>query len=737
MEIVGQVEDIIYKNDSNGYCIANFATGDEELLTVVGYLPFIQCGDSLKLIGNMVNHIEYGEQFKIDTFEKIMPQTEVALEKYLANGIIKGIGPATAKKIVQTFGEETLHILKYEPKKLAVVKGITEERAISISEEFNLNWEMWNLVSFLEKFGVSATSAKTVYDSLGNNAKAQIEENPYILVDILPSVDFKQIDKIAMEQGIVQDSRKRIRSGIKYGLNQISYNGHCCTLYENLVLFEKSLLGVSEDQIEDTIIDLKVKGDIVLEDRDSEEWVYLTPFYEAEKIVAEKLIRLRESDNTKKINNFEKEIKQIEKSQDIVLSDKQKEAVNIVNESNVTIITGGPGTGKTTIIKTIIEIYKKHGLKPVLCAPTGRAAKRMTEATGEDAKTLHRLLEIGKVQEDIYSRNSIEVAPIDADIIIVDEASMMDLFLTSYLMKAIYNTTKLVLVGDIDQLPSVGPGNVLKDIIESEEINTVVLNKIFRQAAESKIIVNAHRVNEGKRFLKKEEEADNTKKDFFYINSHSQDEITNQIISLCKGRLQSYGNYDFFSNIQILSPTKKGKLGTKSLNEELQKELNPAKDGEPEKTNSGYTYRKGDRIMQIKNNYDIFWERQTDTYETGTGVFNGELGTILKIDEQNKRVKIQYDDEKIAWYEYSELDQIELAYCITIHKAQGSEFDVVIIPIFPSSPMLLTRNLLYTGITRAKKLLIVIGYDNVINSMIENNDIKKRNTGLAYKLENI
>lgn len=430
MEITGQVEDIIYKNENNGYTIATFLTEEEELITVVGYLPFIQCGDSLKLMGNMVNHIEYGEQFKIDTFEKIMPQSEAALEKYLANGIIKGIGPSIAKKIVKTFGEDTLHVLKYEPKKLAVIKGITEEKAIHISEEFNLNWEMWNLVSYLEQFGISATSTKTVYDKLGENAKMQIEENPYVLVDILPNVDFKQIDKVAMELGFTLDNTKRIKSAIKYGLHQISYNGHCCTLYENLVAFEVSLLGVSEEEIEEAIIDLKVTGDIVLQDREeeNEEWVYLSSFFEAEQAVAEKLLRLKESENRKKIPNFEKEIKKAEKLQNITLSEEQKEAVHAVNENNVTIITGGPGTGKTTIIKTIIEIYKAHGLKPVLCAPTGRAAKRMTEATGEEAKTLHRLLEIGKLQEDILLRNDVQVAPIDADIIIVDEASMMDIF---------------------------------------------------------------------------------------------------------------------------------------------------------------------------------------------------------------------------------------------------------------------------------------------------------------------
>ena len=669
MEIIGQVADIIYQNEVNSYLIATFETEEGSTITIVGYLPFVQSGDSLKVTGKYVNHIEYGEQFKVETFEKRMPEGSEALQKYLAGGAIKGIGPSIAKKIVETFGEDTISVLKWEPKKLAIIKGITEEKAIAMGEEFTANWDKWQLVGFLDKFGIGPENSKNVYDYLGTDAISQVEQNPYVLVDIIKTVDFKQVDKIAMELGFSHDNSKRIKSGIKYGLNKIAYNGHCTTLLENLFVFTKDLLNVTEEDIENAIIDLKVNNEMVIEERGEEKWVYLMPFYQAEQNIADKLIQLDKASNSNEIKDIEKEVKRIEKKQKIELSEKQKEAVYSVNKHNVCIITGGPGTGKTTIIKTIIDLYKAHGKKPVLCAPTGRAAKRMTEATEEEAKTLHRLLEIGKMDENKRTDMELQVAPISADIIIVDEISMVDLFLMNYLMKAIYTGTKVVLVGDVDQLPSVGPGSILKDLIDSEKLETITLNKIFRQAAKSKIIVNAHRVNEGKGFLKPEEAKD-TQNDFFYIKCNSQDRIKDEILSLCKGRLGSYGDFDFFKNIQVISPSKKGMLGTKELNKALQQELNPSKEGEPEKSNSGYSYRKGDRVMQTKNNYDIFWERQQPVHETGSGIFNGELGRIMKIDEENKQVKVQFDDEKVAWYEYSELDQLELAYAITIHKAQ-------------------------------------------------------------------
>ena len=681
-EIEGILTEIIYQNEVNSYVVGIFET-EEEQITVVGYLPFIKKGDTLKIIGKFVEHKDYGEQFKIETFEKLMPQTLGALETYLANGNIKGVGPATASKIVNKFGEDTIHILKFEPQKLAQIRGITKDKAIEISESFIENWEVWQIVGFLERFGIGAESAKKVYDLLGINAIAEIEADPYILIDISRGVDFKQIDQMAIELGMEKENQKRVKSGIKYALIKITYNGHCCTLKENLIEYVKTLLNVNEATIENGIINLKVNDEIVVENRNGEEWIYLYSFYNAENQIARNILELDKYRNVKKVSNIEKELNLVEKRTDIILSEKQKEAIRAINDNNVTIITGGPGTGKTTIIKSIIEIYKQKKYKIVLCAPTGRAAKRMTETTGEEASTLHRLLEIGKVDEESLFKkdNEYQGAPIDGDIIIVDEVSMVDMFIMSYLLDCIYKGTKLILVGDCDQLPSVGPGSVLKDLIASERIVTVHLDKIFRQAAKSKIIVNAHRVNNGKKFISKEdpEMEEDSKQDFFFIKENNQEKVLEQVLSLCNGRLKKFGDYDFFESIQVLSPTKKGLLGTKEMNKALQEELNPHREGEAEKNSMGAIFRIGDRIMQIKNNYDMYWEKKNEgEVEVGNGVFNGETGTILNINEKEKNICVKFDDDKYVWYEFNDLEQIEHSYCITIHKAQGSEFDVVI-----------------------------------------------------------
>jgi len=740
-EIEGILTEIIYQNEVNSYVVGIFET-EEEQITVVGYLPFIKKGDTLKIIGKFVEHKDYGEQFKIETFEKLMPQTLGALETYLANGNIKGVGPATASKIVNKFGEDTIHVLKFEPQKLAQIRGITKDKAIEISESFIENWEVWQIVGFLERFGIGAESAKKVYDLLGINAIAEIEADPYILIDISRGVDFKQIDQMAIELGMEKENQKRVKSGIKYALIKITYNGHCCTLKENLIEYVKTLLNVNEATIENGIINLKVNDEIVVENRNGEEWIYLYSFYNAENQIARNILELDKYRNVKKVSNIEKELNLVEKRTDIILSEKQKEAIRAINDNNVTIITGGPGTGKTTIIKSIIEIYKQKKYKIVLCAPTGRAAKRMTETTGEEASTLHRLLEIGKVDEESLFKkdNEYQGAPIDGDIIIVDEVSMVDMFIMSYLLDCIYKGTKLILVGDCDQLPSVGPGSVLKDLIASERIVTVHLDKIFRQAAKSKIIVNAHRVNNGKKFISKEdpEMEEDSKQDFFFIKENNQEKVLEQVLSLCNGRLKKFGDYDFFESIQVLSPTKKGLLGTKEMNKALQEELNPHREGEAEKNSMGAIFRIGDRIMQIKNNYDMYWEKKNEgEVEVGNGVFNGETGTILNINEKEKNICVKFDDDKYVWYEFNDLEQIEHSYCITIHKAQGSEFDVVIMIVPQAAPMLLTRNLLYTGLTRAKKLLIIIGNERVIDYMINNVDSKKRNTGLEFKMKNM
>lgn len=699
MEIKGEVTDIIYQNEVNSYTIAVFET-DEEETTIVGYLPFVKSGDTLKVEGKFVEHKDYGRQFKVETFEKLMPETLGALEKYLANGSIKGIGEATAKKIIKTFGEDTINVFKFEPEKLAQIKGISKSRAIEMSESFIENWEVWQIVGFLERFGIGAENAKKIYDLLGINAIEQIESNPYILIDMARGVDFKQIDQMALKLGISYDNQKRVESGIKYGLIKATYNGHSCVIKQNLIDYVISLLDVTTEAIEDNIINLKAKGEIIVETRDDAEWIYLENFYNVEKEIATRIIRLDKSKNLKKIEHIENALKGVEKKSNIELSEKQREAVLSINDSNVTIITGGPGTGKTTIIKTIIDLFEERKKKVVLTAPTGRAAKKMTEATGKEASTLHRLLGIGKLDDEgIYSRHSdYKGEPIDADLIVVDELSMVDMFLMNYLLNCIYQGTKLILVGDVDQLASVGPGSVLKDLINSETINTVKLDKIFRQAAKSKIVLNAHRVNSGLGFIKNDDEEieEDTKQDFFFIRQNSTEKMLQEVISLSTGRLEKFGNYDFFKNIQVLTPTKKGPLGTRELNKALQSVLNPNVDELPERKMGDVVYRVGDRVMQIKNNYDITWERENkpfgvekidgkseenswasmylakpkDKKEIGTGVFNGEMGTIIEIDEREKVVKIQFDDEKIAWYEYTDLDQIEHSYAITIHKAQ-------------------------------------------------------------------
>ena len=736
MELKGEIVDVIYKNEVNSYTIANLET-ETEVFTVVGYLPFVNIGDNVKLEGKFVTHQEYGRQFKIETFEKILPQTLDALERYLASGNIKGIGPITARKIIKEFGEETISIFKFEPERLSKIKGITKEKSLEMANEFNENLELWQIVGFLDKFGIPASSAQGIYKKLGIDTIKKIEENPYILVDLSKGINFKQIDKMALDLGIDYTNPERIQNGIKYSLAIITYNGHTCVLKQNLLEFVENLLNISQDLIEVEIINLKASEKIIIEKRDNNEWIYLYPYYKAEINIAERLNILQKSNNTKKISNLAKELKLIQKNSEIELSEKQLEAIKIINENNVCIITGGPGTGKTTIIKTIIELYETKGKKVALCAPTGRAAKRMEEATGKEAKTLHRLLEIGKIKDEISLENvDYEIAPIDADMIIVDEMSMVDVLLMNYLVKAIYLGTKLVMVGDVDQLASVGPGSVLKDIIDSEQFEVIKLDKIFRQAALSKIVLNAHNVNKGDKFII-DKNNKSLKEDFFYINEYNQDKILYNVSSLCKERLNNYGNYDFFNNIQVITPSKRGMLGTRELNKFLQQELNPKSENKKEKISGNTIFRQGDRVMQIKNNYDIYWEKQKPKFEYGSGVFNGEFGTILNINEEEKQIEVKYDDDKHVWYTYQDLDQIEHAYAITVHKSQGSEFDVVILPITSSSPMLLTRNLLYTAITRAKKLLIVIGANNIIENMIANFDSKKRNTGLKYKLMNL
>ena len=613
-------------------------------------------------------HQEYGEQFKIDSFEKIMPETTDAFEKYLASGTIKGIGPATARKIIEKFGAEAITVFKFEPLRLAEIRGISKDKAYEIGEEFNEKWGIWQIVGFLERFGITANNSKKVYDALGKDAIEKIEENPYILIDIVYGVNFQKLDRMALELGVPKDSDYRIKSGIKYALLMASYNGNTCVLKENLIQFVQDTLEVEGEFVENNLINLNVKQEIYIENRENDEvWIYLYPFYKAELNITERLLALKNANNTKYIKDFENKIMLNEEKLKIELSDKQREAIRQINDNNICIITGGPGTGKTTIIKCILEIYKAQKQKVVLCAPTGRAAKRMSETTGEEAKTIHRLLEIGKIEEDKLGSVDEDITPIDVDVLIIDEMSMVDVFLMNYIVKAVYYGTKIILVGDANQLPSVGPGSILKDLIASKQFATVQLNKIFRQAAKSKIIVNAHNVNNGISFVGKNEKDEDKLDDFFYLNESNQDKMLYQVLSLSKDRLKKYGDYEFFKNIQVLTPTKKGMLGTKELNKSLQKTLNPEDVNVLEKQYGEVVFREGDRVMQVKNNYDIYWEKDK---EVGTGIFNGELGIIKEIDNKEKQIEVEFDDKKVAWYAFSELEELEHAYAITIHKAQ-------------------------------------------------------------------
>ena len=735
MTIEGHVESIIYKNESNGYTIAvlypessnlDNVTSLEQLqflqegeITIVGYLPFIHEADSIRVTGKIVKHPNYGEQFKVESFEKIVPETTESLERYLAEGFIKGIGPATAKKIVKKFGEETIEVLRMQPERLASIKGITKEKAKDISESFIENYELWGLVGFLQKFGIGPQSAQTVYKTLGIKAKELIEQNPYILEDMGVKVDFNVIDKMALSIGIERNSLQRIDSGIIHSLKLANLNGHTCVLEENLITYVVNILGVANSDVEDGIKDLRAQEKIYVEERELDEgtWIYLRDFYRAEVNVVNQIMKLSQAENVRKLFDVKSELKKVSKKENIELSDKQKQAINLINENNVSIITGGPGTGKTTIIKTIIDIYNSYGKVVCLCAPTGRAAKRMTEATGMEAQTIHRLLEIRKISEELPEID-MEVAPISADVIVIDEMSMVDIFLMNLVLKGIFLGTKLILVGDSDQLPSVGPGNVLKDLIASEKVPYITLNKIFRQAAKSKIIVNSHRVNDGVNFIGEIEKADELD-DFHFIEETNNNEAIETVLNL----------YD--DETQVITPTKKGDLGTKNLNRLIQEKYNPREIDVEEKKFGDVTFRVGDKVMQTKNNYDIEWQKDS---ELGLGVFNGEMGIITEIDEDDSRLWIRFDDGKVAPIEFQDLEQIEHSYAITIHKSQGSEFNKVILPIVSVSPILLTRNVLYTGMTRAKNDLTIVGTEETIEYMINNINTKKRNSGLEYKL---
>ncbi|MGL4573128.1 MAG: SF1B family DNA helicase RecD2 [Clostridium sp.] len=734
--IIGFVEAIVFKSDDTGYTVTKINV-NRETVTAVGVVPFIKDGQQVKLTGEWIVHKQFGKQFKIEEFEEILPTKVEAIEKYLGAGIIYGIGPVTAKKIVSHFGEETLNVMENNIERLMEVDGIGKKKFTIIYESYIEQKDLKDIMMFFQSHGVSNNQCLKIYKKFGSNAKEIVSDNPYILCKEISGIGFKTADKIAMSLGVKADSPFRIKSGIEYVINGFCLAGNTYMPKEKLIAEACDTLVVDRKIIEENIYNSVVEGRIVSEKVSDEEAVFTLPYYYCELGITNKIITLG-IENFQTINtDIPNEIEMFEKRYGITLAESQKDAIINAFVEGIEIITGGPGTGKTTIIKCIIDIYEKNGMKVLLGAPTGRAAKRMSESTGREAKTIHRLLEMG-VSDDEDDTKSIfnkgESEPLEADVIIIDEASMIDVTLMHNLLKAIKLGTRIIIVGDVDQLPSVGPGNVLKDLINSGLIKVVRLKEIFRQGAESLITVNAHRINSGEMpYLNKKGN------DFYFIREDDIDAILQTIIDLINRRLPKFNQgFDKLRDIQVLTPMRKGTLGVINLNESIQKVLNPESKYKKEKTIKEMVFREGDKVMQTKNNYSLKWHRISgEGDEDGVGVFNGDMGFIEKIDEEEKIVTVVFDDEKRVHYDYVYVDELELAYAITIHKSQGSEFKVIIIPAFMGSPFLMNRNLLYTGITRAKKLVVVVGMPKALKYMVSNTQIMERYSALQYRIKDI
>jgi exodeoxyribonuclease V alpha subunit len=726
--IEATVEEIVFVNEGNGFTVCDI-NYNKELVTAVGYMPYLSVGETVKLVGNWVTHHDYGEQFKVEYYERVLPCTVAMIQKYLASGVIKGIREATAQKIVDKFGEKALEIIENEPERLAEIKGISVKRAAEIGQSFWEQREVRKVVMFLQQYGVTPNYAVKVYKKFGNDAIDQIKKNPYILSEEIYGIGFKTADKIALSMGIELNDVERVKAGVKYVLTYNSSGGHTFLPKNVLVQLSAELLQVSVQEIEYAIISMMVDKSVYVEKMEDMEAVYLAPFHHAEMSVARRLMNIAFAQMQTELQDIDREIADIEQEIGITLADQQREAVKEALCNGVLVITGGPGTGKTTTINTIIKLMEKRGYTIALAAPTGRASKRMSEMTGKEAKTIHRLLEIGYMDEgDQLQFARDESNPLDIDVVIIDETSMVDILLMNGLLKAITPGARLVMVGDVDQLPSVGPGNVLRDIIESGMVKVVRLTEIFRQAQESMIIVNAHRINKGDYPLLNVKD-----KDFYFMARDTAPEIVSSIVELCKHRLPAFYGYDSIQSIQVLTPMRKSPVGIINLNAELQKVLNPPSKDKKEKVFRDCLFREGDKVMQIKNNYNIRWERISDQ-EEGTGVFNGDVGYIQKINDEESTMTIIFDDDKKVEYDYNQLDELELAYAITVHKSQGSEFPVVVMPMFPGPPMLMSRNLLYTALTRARELVVLVGKEGTIKMMIDNNREMKRYSGLAEKL---
>ena len=734
MEILdGLVESVIFKSEDTGYVVAKI-TANKEVNTIVGTMPLIKEGQQIEVKGEWIKHKQFGRQFNVEEYKEVLPTSTKEIEKYLSTGIIHGIGPVTAKKIVKAFGEETLNILDNNIERLKEVEGIGKKKYNIIYQSYLENRELKDIIMFFQKHGVTINQCLKIYKKFGGDAQNIVSENPYILSDEISGIGFLTSDRIAKSLGIEPISDFRIQSGIKYVLNSFSGLGNTYMPKDKLINEAQRVLSVDKELIEVNIYNSVLEGKIKIEKINEIEAVYSLPYYFCELGVTNKIITLS-IENFQTINSdITFEISSFERKNNIVFADSQKEAILGAFENGIEIITGGPGTGKTTIIKCIIEIYENNGMKVLLAAPTGRAAKRMTESTGREAKTIHRLLEMGVSDNENSFFGRGEGEPLEGDVIIVDEASMIDIMLMNSLLKAIKLGTRLIIVGDADQLPSVGPGNVLRDLIDSEFIKVVRLKDIFRQGKESMIITNAHRINNGELpYLNKKGG------DFFFDNRESNEEILETILDLVNRRLPLFNSkWSKIRDFQVLSPTRKGILGVDNLNNELQSILNPPSKDKKERKFKDSVFREGDKVMQTKNNYSLKWNRINGYGDNeGVGIFNGDMGFIESISEENRTVTVVFDDERRIVYDNLYVEELELAYAITIHKSQGSEFKVIITPAFMGSAFLMNRNILYTGITRAKELVVVVGNQRALKYMVDNTNSMERYSSLKERILDI
>lgn len=726
----GSIAEIIYYNKENCYTIAVIENEGEEF-TVVGYLPVAEKGRLFSFEGTWKNHAVYGEQFAFSSFREEIPQTIQGIEGFLASGVLKGIGKKTAACIVKKFGTDTFRIIEEEPERLSEVEGIGKVKAASICEAFHVHREFAQITLFFQQYGITANYAMKLYKVYGSDTIAAVEKNPYRLVDDIFGIGFRKADQIAEKMGMDKKDEFRIRSGILYALWSFVNEGHTFAPQKSFCEQTGQLLEISAEEVYEIAVQMSMEGDIHLEHLEGRNVFFLSAYWKAEQAVCKNLISLNQA-ILKHINiDVPRFIQMEEIKTKMVLSENQKYAITSSLENGVSVITGGPGTGKTTIINTIMGIFEQSGFQTAIAAPTGRAAKRITETSGYPASTIHRLLEYYYAEgEDVMRFGKNEEDPLRYDAIIIDEASMIDILLMNGLLAAIPEGTRLVIVGDADQLPSVGAGNVLKDIIESEIIYSVQLTEIFRQAKESMIVVNAHRINQGEY-----PDCNGKDKDFFLLRKNGEKDTLATLLDLCARRLPNYyENCIAMRDVQVLTPVRKGSLGSIQLNKELQAILNPSSEEKPEKKFGERLFRQGDKVMQIRNNYQLAWKRMDD-FKDGEGVFNGEVGFIQTIDKEYGEVYIVFEENKQVKYEFSQLDELELAYAITVHKSQGSEFPIVLMPVSWFPPMLATRNLLYTAVTRARQAVVLVGSEGKLQGMIDNNRIVERYSGLAVRLK--